>query len=125
VRVFGLGHAGLALSTSAVSWFSSFALLALIRGRIGGVRGRELLSGVIKISLAALVMGAACYALVHYTATAIPGVKLRRAVNLSAGIPLGALVWFSVASALRIPELAEARTLILRRLIPSKTRPNP
>jgi hypothetical protein len=51
-------------------------------------------------------------------------VKLRRAVNLSAGIPLGATVWFFTASALGIPELAEARALVLRRLIPPKTRPN-
>jgi putative peptidoglycan lipid II flippase len=124
VRFVGLGHAGLALSTSAVSWFSSFALLFLIRGRIGGVRGPQLFLAVLKISVASAIMAAACYGLVHATATGIPGMKLRRIVNLTAGIPLGATVWFLSASALRIPELGEARSLISRRLFASQTRPN-
>ncbi|HSU85949.1 MAG TPA: murein biosynthesis integral membrane protein MurJ, partial [Chthoniobacterales bacterium] len=124
VRFVGLGHAGLALSTSAVSWFSGLALLALIRGRIGGVRGRQLFLAVIKISLASAIMAAACYALVHATAAAIPGIRLRRVVNLAAGIPLGATVWFLSASALRIPELSEARDLISSRLFPARARPN-
>jgi len=120
VRFVGLGHAGLALSTSAVSWFSGLALLALIRGRIGGVRGRQLFLAVLKISLASAIMAAACYALVHATAAAIPGIRLRRVVNLAAGIPLGATVWFLSASALRIPELSEARHLISSRLFPAE-----
>jgi putative peptidoglycan lipid II flippase len=124
VRFVGLGHAGLALSTSAVSWFSGLALLALIRGRIGGVRGRQLFLAVLKISLASAIMAAACYALVHATAAAIPGIRLRRVVNLAAGIPLGATVWFLSASALRIPELSEARHLISSRLFPAEARPN-
>ena len=124
VSFVGLGHAGLALSTSAVSWFSSLALLSLIRGRIGGVRGPQLLLAVLKISVASAVMAAVCYGLVHATAAAIPGIKLRRIVNLTAGIPLGATVWFLSASALRIPQLGEARALVSRRLFPSKTRPN-
>jgi peptidoglycan biosynthesis protein MviN/MurJ (putative lipid II flippase) len=124
VRFVGLGHAGLALSTSAVSWFSSLALLALIRRRIRGVRGPQLLLAVLKISVASAIMAAACYGLVHATAASIPPIKLRRIVNLTAGIPLGATVWFLCASALRIPELGEARALISRRLFPSRTRPN-
>lgn len=124
VRGVGIGHAGLALSNAAVSWFSCLALLALIRGRIGGVRGRQLLLAVLKISLASAIMGAACFALIHATAAAIAGIRLRRVVNLAAGIPLGAAVWFLSASALRIPELGEARTLISRRLFPATTGPN-
>ncbi len=124
VRVIGLGHAGLALSTSVVSWFSGLALLTLIRGRIGGVRGRQLLVAVLKICVASAIMGAACYALVHATSSALGGIKLRRIVNLITGIPLGAAVWFVAASALRIPELGEARDLVSSRLFPSRTRPN-
>ena len=42
VRFAGLGHAGLALSTSLVALFSSVALFEVIRRRIGGIQGRRL-----------------------------------------------------------------------------------
>ncbi len=115
VHGLGMGHAGLALSTSAVSWFGGLVLLMLIRGRIGGVRGGELLAGVTKISIAAAVMGVACLALTHLTPLAISGVKLRRTVNLLAGIPLGAGVWYATASWLGVAGLDQARELLLRK----------
>src|SRR5260221_3324951 len=43
VRVAGLGHAGLALSTSIVAIFSFLALFWAMRIRIGGIHGRALL----------------------------------------------------------------------------------
>ena len=48
VRIAGFGHAGLALSASVVSTFSSVTLLVLLRPKIGGVQGREMLTGLIK-----------------------------------------------------------------------------
>ena len=42
IRFAGLGHAGLALSTSAVALFGFFLLFEILRRRIGGVHGREL-----------------------------------------------------------------------------------
>ena len=41
-RVAGFGHAGLALSTSAVAMFSCVALFLVMRKRIGGIYGRNL-----------------------------------------------------------------------------------
>ena len=42
IRFAGLGHAGLALSTSVVALFGFFLLFEILRRRIGGVHGREL-----------------------------------------------------------------------------------
>ena len=57
VRYAGLGHAGLALSTSAVALTGFVALFALLRARIGGIYGRELMEGISKVALASAVMG--------------------------------------------------------------------
>ncbi|HVW84141.1 MAG TPA: murein biosynthesis integral membrane protein MurJ [Bryobacteraceae bacterium] len=108
VRVLGFGHAGLALSLSIVALFNSLVLLTLMRRRIGGVRAREMGISLAKIILAAALMGAVCYGLVRISPS--------RALNVIAGIPLGALVFYATASALRIPELAEVKATVLRKL---------
>ena len=59
IKVFHLRQAGLALSTSAVALFGFMVLFAILRRRIGGVYGRDLAWGVVKVVLASLMMGAA------------------------------------------------------------------
>jgi len=108
VRFLHLGHAGLALSVSIVSIFNALTLLALIRPRIGGIRGREILRSLMKILVASSAMGLACEAVVR--------VSPSRAIDILAGVPVGVLVFFGVASALHIPELADARDAVLRKL---------
>ena len=56
IRFAGLGHAGLALSTSVVALFGFFLLFEILRRRIGGVYGRELAAGIGKVLIASLVM---------------------------------------------------------------------
>jgi putative peptidoglycan lipid II flippase len=107
VRWFGLGHAGLALSLSAVSIFNSLALLALIRPRLGGLGGRRIVLSFAKILAASALMGAVCLALVH--------VSPSRLFNVAVGIPLGAVVFYATASLLQISELADARQALLRK----------
>ncbi len=46
VRIAGFGHAGLALTTSVVSTFSSLVLLILLRSKVGPLQGREILIGL-------------------------------------------------------------------------------
>jgi putative peptidoglycan lipid II flippase len=99
VRWFGLGHAGLALSLSAVSIFNSLALLILIRPRLGSLGGRRIVLSFAKILAASVVMGAVCLAMVR--------VSPSRLFNVVVGIPLGAAVFYATASLLQIPELAE------------------
>jgi putative peptidoglycan lipid II flippase len=109
VRFLHLGHAGLALSLSVVSIFNAVVLAALIRPRIGGLRGRRMARSFAKILAAAAVMGVVCLAIVHFSNS--------RAVNVLAGVPVSAVVFYSVASRLRIPELADAREALLAKLV--------
>ena len=98
VRFLHLGHAGLALSVSVVAIFNAIALLVLIRPRIGGIGGRRMAGSLIKILTATAVMGLVCLAVVHYSHS--------RVFNVLAGVPIGAAVFYAVASWLRVRELA-------------------
>jgi peptidoglycan biosynthesis protein MviN/MurJ (putative lipid II flippase) len=116
VRLAGFGHAGLALSASIVSTFSSLALLFLLRPKIGGLHGRELLVGLAKIVVAAGVMGVLCRGVVMASHSLLGGGALARAVDVVTGVPVGALSFYGMAAALKVPELANARAQVLRKL---------
>jgi putative peptidoglycan lipid II flippase len=108
VRWLGWGHAGLALSLSVVSIFNSLALLALLRPRLGHLGGRRMVTSFAKTLAAAVPMGAVCLLIV--------GVSHSRLFNVMVGIPLGAAVFYAAASLLQIPELADARDTLLRKI---------
>jgi putative peptidoglycan lipid II flippase len=115
VRIAGFGHAGLALTTSVVSTFSSLALLLLIRSRIGGLQGREILIGLAKIVVAAAFMGAICRGVVaasHALPIAPPWARI---ADVAVGIPAGLISFYAIAAALRVPELAHTRAELLRK----------
>src|SRR5260370_6892764 len=57
LQAIGLGHAGLALSTSAVAIFGAVALFLILRKRIGGIHGRALFDSLWRISVASAAMG--------------------------------------------------------------------
>jgi putative peptidoglycan lipid II flippase len=109
-----LGYAGLALSASVVSTFSSLALLFLIGPRIGGVGGREMTVTLVKIAAAAGVMSVVCYGVIAVS-HAMAGAGMARAIDIVAGVPAGAASFYLVASGLKIPELAEAREVVMRK----------
>ena len=109
VRVAGFGHAGLALSSSVVSTFSSLALLLLLRVKIGGVDGQAILGSLLKIIVAAGVMGTVCWGVLRLVPSSrIGGVAL--------GVPAGIASFYIVAAVLRVPELEGAKESVLKRL---------
>jgi hypothetical protein len=55
-------------------------------------------------------MGVVCMLIVSVTRS--------RWLNLIVGVPVGALVFYGTASALRIPELAAVRETVLKKLRP-------
>src|SRR5262249_9698724 len=57
VRWTSLGHAGLALSTSAVALFGAITLLSVIHRRIHGIHASILAKSAARIVAAALLMG--------------------------------------------------------------------
>jgi putative peptidoglycan lipid II flippase len=109
VTYAGLGHAGLALSTSCVALFSFLAQFLLMRARIGGVHGRRLRSVVLKTLLASVAMSAVVLissrAIRYWAGTGF----LARLTDLAVSIPLGLVVLYVVARALHIEELEMAR----------------
>jgi putative peptidoglycan lipid II flippase len=110
VKFAGMGHAGLALSTSVVALAGGAALFWLLKIRIRGLHGRQLASSAWKIASASAVMGAACWAVSRGVHHALGSGKLSQLADVSLAIPAGAAVFYAVASALRIPELEAVRT---------------
>jgi putative peptidoglycan lipid II flippase len=108
IHRFGLGPAGLALATSAVSLFGAVLLFWLMRVRIGGIYGRSLMASTLKIGLASAVMGAA----VTLSSRSVEGwlgiSRLARVADLAVSIPFGAAVFWAVCRMTRVPELESA-----------------
>ncbi len=106
VRLAGFGHAGLALTSSVVSTFSSLTLLFLLRAKVGRLDGRQLLIGLVKITGAAALMGIVCRAVVVASHTLLGTPWLARVVDIAVGIPAGLGAFYAIVAALRVPELA-------------------
>jgi len=116
VRGIGLGFSGLALSVSLVATFNALLLAVLIRPRIGGLNGRVIAVSLIKILLAAAAMGAIVHGLIIASHVSLPSVRSARIADVVLGVPVGALVFYAVASALKIEEIAEAKDALRRKL---------
>jgi putative peptidoglycan lipid II flippase len=108
VKLAGLGHLGLALSTSAVALFGSVALFLLLRKRIQRMHGRALAASVAKILVASAAMGLACYFSSRGIHHWLGERKVSQLVDVAVSIPLGALVYYAVCRALRVAELESA-----------------
>lgn len=120
VNVAGLGYAGLALSLSLVSTLNAVLLAAFIRPRLGGIGGPLIAVSLGKILVAAAVMGAAVYAVTSASHSFFQSIKLARIADVAVGVPVGAIVFYAIASVLGIAEMAEAREAVLRKLRPKK-----
>lgn len=120
IRTLKMGHAGLALSTSAVALFGFVVLFWILRGRIGGIHGRALLASTSKMTLASVVMGAVTWcsslAVHRLFGTSAWG----HMADLAISIPIALTVFYFVCRLLRIEELELATNALagplLRRL---------
>lgn len=115
VRLAGFGHAGLALTTSVVSTFSSLTLLLLLRFKVGALNGRQLMIGLVKIAAAAGLMGVVCHMVVVASHTLLRLPWLARIADIIIGIPAGAGSFYAIATVLRVPELARTRAELVRK----------
>jgi putative peptidoglycan lipid II flippase len=112
-----LGHAGLALSTSAVAIFGAVVLFAILRSRIGGVYGRNLASSIWRITVASAVMGGAVWLTSHGIRSWIGITRLGRLTDLAISIPAGILVFYGVCRILRVSELDLATRALVNPLL--------
>jgi putative peptidoglycan lipid II flippase len=115
--VVRVGHAGLALSTSAVAIFGSVALFIILRNRIGGIHGRELVDSLWRISAASLAMGAVIWGTSSLVQGRLGHSALAHLVNLAVSIPVGLAVLYAACRLLRVPEVELATRSILNPLM--------
>jgi putative peptidoglycan lipid II flippase len=104
-RHTGLGHEGLALSTAAVATFGGVALFVILRKRIGGIYGRNLMESFWKIAVASAVMGAVVLLSSHWIEGWLGVGRLGRLTDLGVSIPLGLLVFYGGCRVFRVSEL--------------------
>jgi putative peptidoglycan lipid II flippase len=113
-RHTGLGHAGLALSTAAVATFGGVALFVILRNRIHGIYGRNLIESIWKIAAASAVMGVAVFLSSHGIEGWLGDGRLGRLVDLGCSIPLGLVVFYAACRVLRVSELELATRALFR-----------
>jgi putative peptidoglycan lipid II flippase len=105
IRLAGLGHAGLAMSTSIVALFGFVVLFEVMRRRVGGVYGRELSAGISKVLIASLAMAAVTALSSHAMERWLGISQLARLADLTISIPVGLAVFYGACRALGVSEL--------------------
>ena len=115
VRV--MGYRGLALGTSIAALLNAGLLLMMLRRRLGGIEGGAIISALLRIGIAAVLMGAAAVGADAFLAERIPGNGIAaQLVRVGATIGLALAVLAVAAHVLRVPQFADAVSLIKRRL---------
>jgi len=112
IRRAGMGHAGLALATSGVSVFGAVALFWMIRVRLGGIHGRQLLASTFKICFASAVMGVAISLSSRLIGIWLGASFGARLADLAISIPLGVAVFWGACRAAGVPELEAAARIV-------------
>jgi putative peptidoglycan lipid II flippase len=116
IEYWGIGHRGLALSVSAVAIINFGVLFFFLRRKLSGIEGWGLLLALVKIVVAALLMGAACYFLSEQITNFIGGqVLFARVVNVMLSVSVGVIVFGVVAKILRVGELEQLTATVRRR----------
>jgi len=130
-RPYGLAHVGVALGASMVLIFKSAALIYYMRGKIGGVNGRELFISFLKITSASSVMSLVCwlsYSLLHDQLDTIGFIRsigipsmgtnnlLARLVECLVPIVLGGITFFISAKILKVDQIEKAIAMIKRKV---------
>jgi putative peptidoglycan lipid II flippase len=113
IRFAGFGHAGLALATSAVALFGFVVLFAILRTRLGGVYGRELVAGFAKVAVASAAMGGAVFLVSRQMERWLGVSQMARRVDLAVSIPLGVAVFYAACRGMGVTDLDMAFKAVL------------
>lgn len=112
----GYGHVGVALATSTVALVNFFALAYFMRRKIGRLNGREVLSGFVRIAIAAMVMSAVCYPVYRVLFNALgPRGLINQAVGALVPVAVGGVVFLLVAKMLGVKELEKLYEVFRRK----------
>jgi putative peptidoglycan lipid II flippase len=104
-HIAGLGHAGLALSTSTVAIAGFIILFTLLRKRIKGIYGRALIRTVWQVSVASAAMGAVVWSTSRYIEGHIGLTRSAHILNLIVSIPAGVAVYYFLCKTFKVDEL--------------------
>jgi putative peptidoglycan lipid II flippase len=110
-RIGWAPHGGLALANSLATYLEAFALLYLMRRRLGGLQARTILSGLGQAALAALAMGAG----VAGWLTLANGAHV--AISALGGVAAGAGIYALVLVLLDGSEVRQISGILQRRLL--------
>ena len=105
VHLTGWGHAGLALSTSAVALFGFLALFLVLRKRAGGIYGRSLALQLLRIVIASAALAAVILVSSSMMEKHMGVSQLARLADLAVSIPLGLLVYYVGCRILGVSEI--------------------
>ncbi|MBC7910528.1 MAG: murein biosynthesis integral membrane protein MurJ [Pyrinomonadaceae bacterium] len=112
----GMGHVGLALSTSCVALVNFFALAFLLRRKINGLEGRRIFSSLIRITIASAALSGAAYATYLMLFRALGEASFFvRLIETFVPIAVGGVVFFIAARLLGVSELNQAIQSIMGR----------
>ncbi len=115
VRV--MGYRGLALGTSLAALINAGTQLALLRNAIGGIEGRRVAATLIKVSVAAVAMGAAGWSTELWLHQVLPASGFSvKALRVGAAILVSLIVLGSAATLLKVQEFDETRARVAARL---------
>jgi putative peptidoglycan lipid II flippase len=112
----GLGYRAIALGTALGSLLNAGLLVAVFERRVGGLLGHGLVRSLLRVVLAAGVMGACVFALARGLERLFGTDGL--AAQLAAGlgpVAAGALVYLALTQLLGVREAGVLRSLVLRR----------
>lgn len=108
-RIGWMPHGGLALANSLATALEAAALFIVMRHRLGGIEGRILLDGGLRIGVAALGMGLALMAWIQFTAS------LNSWLGGLGGVAFGGLVYGLGVVILKVPEIQGIMNMVKRR----------
>ena len=113
----GYGHVGVALATSTVALVNFFALALFMKRKIKRLNGREILSGFLRIAIAAMVMSAVCYPIYLFLFNALgPRGLINQAIEALVPIAAGGAAFLIAAKLLGVKELEKLYTVLQRKL---------
>jgi putative peptidoglycan lipid II flippase len=112
-----LGVKGLALGHATAYTFGAIVLALLIRRRIGGLAGRQVIGGLGKVAVAGVVSAAAAYGISQlFGHTLGTETLLEQAVQVLGSVVVGLLVFVAMALLLRIEDLRQVVAMVAGRV---------
>ena len=113
----GLGHRGLALSTSLVALTNFSLLYIMMRRHAGRLETGQLFKTLGKILIAAAVLAGICWLSLQFFFAGTVLSPWKKIVDLTITIFAGIAIFFGVAYLLRVPELRDVVDLVRRRFL--------